>query len=949
MTAPLRSFLPALAAMAASALMLAPAARAESGYPTEQYLDFFGTNELIAPTLSQALQSLAARGLIATAAHRSASGDGAHGLAARLGIVDEPGEFDALAPALCALNPHLCRASPKAGACPQGACLKLKRARRSAAGAAREVDCRTLAQKAGRAPRDTICMPVAAIDILHVKAVEAVYSGAEQPELLARQLVYCADAPCRGDEARNSGIASAEDSGYDSIRRVRLRIPAPTAEIDRQIDDWRRSFEREVQWAAGDVRPPELRMRAGRAPRISWNLTGTGAQPSVPLCASGEADCLNRTARSQLGIRQTLEQRQALSQMLDGEYIVAFEAGSPFLDAYDKPAGAGTHCAFVADTLVSGMAEVKKSNNQLKSNSDNSPAEQARRAIVLGGAPARNASSPSPSPSPPRLDCAMNMGRPSDALGDVNHALTVVGIISAEHASGNGSGPAAGILPRAKVGVVEISSFPSNDYAKRISRLKNAFGEKLPLSTNASLSGREDELMDLSVENFLNPWIDRGIKAEPYPLLVAPAGKGPVDDKFAPASLPEQFSAAKNSPDYAKGRIDEQTCLILPACFSVIPAKTAEGASSDVSDYVISVVALDSAMKGPLQLNGVTGFHGPAFDVAAPGAAEGPAVVMQDANLSFGYRRDQGSSVSAPYVTSLAAILAKKAENYGNADACRKVGNHFEDAWDRLDPSVLARSRILASADYWPENLKCENCNVPPPIPGQTPKNDRPRFSPEIAQFGRVNFARALAYKERNGSVSYDYDKDSVVERGHASSVDVYRGPWTDSGSPYHPMIETDAIAASFANRPASFEFGPAAIKFTGGRFTRPAAGSDQGDLVIPVSDILRIEKLPKALFRDHSGHSDQHVQDWNMFRVVFLDRYDKEHPFKLKHLIGASISVEIAEPQKKHTVTVGGVLHRYQIYEGLPIRAGAAIRTIRPGALDDFLSAWPTACGHPQ
>lgn len=364
-----------------------------------------------------------------------------------------------------------------------------------------------------------------------------------------------------------------------------------------------------------------------------------------------------------------------------------------------------------------------------------------------------------------------------------------------------------------------------------------------------------------------------------------------------------------------------------------------------IGDRLISVVAIggDSTPLLTGRSDKERVFHGPVFDVGAPGEALSPAIVEIDAATnvaSYGYGYARGSSFAAPLVAGLGVRLSLAlSKDLGSLEGrCQRVDDDVQRPPPNLaswktgigslaahGDSRLIRERILSTAAFPAANVNILQ-DVTQPDSGrpafgapslQAIDTGLPADSLEItqSQYGVVDFKSALAH-----------NADQI-----ACTPMPCPGESASSGSGF-PL---GGLSRNNASR--------GAIRLLGGSLTSfsPPTSSERdkeirdelkgNGRIIPITDLTRLERL------DLSHEQDAQLAGRSLFRAVFFDRNDG---YRVKHIVGAAIDT-----------SVSGALEWgdfwFTLYPGLPVvTPSGGTGVIPPNRLKDFKARWLRFCG---
>lgn len=937
----------AAAFMVADAAAAAAPAASDLAYPTETFLDFYGSDAMVAPALNEALESLIEEGLVEVGPYLNNRARSAAGLLEEIGVALDREELRLAAPALCAANRHICTPPTTWSDCAEAGCLRLRAApatRREAA-----VACARTGSSANGAspPKYVLCAPVLRFEVYYTSMFAPDEASAADLAALATQLGGCEDP--QSDEASARVCADIESGrklkvrAFMPVRRARLRVPVADQSAMAAVDDWYARFAASRVWPGGDLRPDALRLqRVTPTPfgdRQTPRPAGGAVRLECPDCLNPEALAAMNAAPSRWGA----EQRKALaakypSSANDRPPALVIEKRGPFKGANDPY----LHCALRAGDGREIVEVQSRSARRLESRTCSS---QTRLDPGRSNAECRVAS------APVEDKCAPSVESPS-AMEPGDHALAVVGIL----AGSDYMDAAPGIMPGARSILIEYNEqgdTTADDLSKQFQELANY----PPVVVNIS-SGRtrttDTLFFDFHYKNLIQH------KNKPT-LIVAAAGNGPAADNIRRDSDDADFNA---------GLVFFDRCDIEPACYSVKPLALPGDQRLRAENYFVSVVGTDRSGRWPIGADAATsdepcdasgrcGFHGPVFDVAAIGVARAPAIVRPGGGTSFefAYRNVSGSSFAAPFVSGLvmamSATFSRNLDNYPDTNECsnaKGIKNEVISGYFKsLAPAKLIRDRILSTADYWPGNFKWRAVSTSALQPGNAGPAGAPdrRFQvfSQFAQFGRVDFDAAIS-----GNVN-----DCIREGTSgvcADGASAFR--MTTAAAAKNPLFGAQEIEA-----PANY---PAAILLKAGVLENKGMAGDRDDaiqnaldgtsgLVLPVADIRRIERLKLPEKYKNSSGAPPHVKEDRAFRVVFVDRYDSESPFALRQILAAEIAKPDGEaiPQngKQMQQAPGGEV--YSVFPGLPVTTtigSAPSRVIGPAALWEFVARWPAECG---
>jgi len=817
------------------------------------------------------------------------------------------------------------------------------------------------------------------------------------------------------------------------VRRLRVLAYVKDESARQLLIEWFARFLKETAAQDGDLRPPSLRIRLSDPPSFSSQqeqvevYASNASVQMTPGCSAVGHDCLNEGAFTRMGATKFLGRRAPLAKFTAdknmGLYVVAFEDDAPLIRPADPREP--SHCA--VKTFVPEQSRNRRIERNQQASSD------LIQAAALPGRQASPGESETIAAlcNEPSIRQLPVTGQLPEAIlrrvKRANHALGVIGVINASKKyDGENSPDAAGVFPGLIVPVVSFQKDQNPDEQPRPegvtnlpaatsdraggrkgqtdlpsdyqSARENGFGgETSPTAVNFAIAGplglNVVENHNLFGDSFL--WPDTGSIA---PLIVVSAGNGLSDpalsvEKLKQAPSDQQQDVYKsrreavNRARYGAKPIETADCAIWPACLSVAPVINPDDAAQkqSLSGILVSVVGLNDSGTRPIAFGetaAVTGpncdlseecaFYGPAFDIAAIGEVNMPAITAvkkagrQWQSGAFGFRRDRGSSYAAPFVSGLAVALhaedarvrsgAPQARKYETTRFCKAAaadGNtpdaikgHIKSQYLR---AKLLRDRILSSADFmsWPENLRCAaKCDRTRSDPNAPAPDDLPMFKPRFAQFGRVNFDAAL-----------DFTHDCLKRMGSsprncAAASSLFRVDPREN-NPLNP--QSSALPAVFVRTGFTPGSNPKAGSLSDSAHDEDSKRDDDirkslaTEFAIPTADIRRIERIDPAKIsgavEEILSLPQQGLPEWTrqpFFRIVFVDRYDPTHPFTLRHIVGAQFIDKGSEQ-----VTIGS--KSYQPFFGLPLAdtAGALSNTtVRPSELQDFLSAWPADCG---
>lgn len=800
--------------------------------------------------------------------------------------------------------------------------------------------------------------------------------------------------------AANRRVGEGEARAAFPAMRVRLRILVRSDEETAALRTWHEGFRERLAARAGDPRAAEWRtdfqvsggMRSESPRRIAEERTDSGCRAQERL-----EDCLKRR-RANLGA-------DAPPGRFKDMNVVLLETSPPIVGG-ESP----EQCEFQNDDakrprLISGRLARVLNVKRCAEEKGNNPYRTCPTAVPP---PPVTTSGAAPKCELLLLDMAKKVAGVPDAVVKANHGLMVAGLVGSNSA-GIVPGVRIGVAdpcasaPRGAVAASPNAPAPlpcangdaAENFVGQLNELGTLYGAD-PTVINASLAEREHVFAQKGWEifnttNFAKVTLQ---KSDPSPpLIVAAAGNGPrgflgasdednlykeyADADYARPNYGPQrkwFSSSgapaldvaappSRSTGFLQGFVgDKNSCDLMPACYSVkrvrkkgvmdgdLPDNNTSNADVQfIGDRLISVVAMgrDDMPLLTDRSDRERVFHGPVFDIGAPGEALSPAIVEIDGATnvaSYGYGYSRGSSFAAPLVAGLGVRLSLAfSEGMSSlSQRCGAVDQEFAPSgplmlgpWKEAIGSLqadgesrLIRERILSTARFPAANVNIRGSDqvdsgrrpfsaqgaAASPDPG--PDLGLPPDTLEImrTQYGIVDFKSALEHGE-----------DKIVCAGPCPGSRASSG----SGFPLGGLSRNNASRGAIRLLGGSLtSFGPPASSARDDEVRTALKGNGR---IIPITDLTRLERL------DLSHEQDAQLAGRSLFRAVFFDRNDG---YRVKHIVGAAIDT-----------SVSGALEWgdfwFTLYPGLPVvTPSGGTGVIPPNRLKDFKARWLRFCG---